>query len=149
VPGADTQGIVVLVEVLVVLVVLVELLDEVVLDGGKMTGSGSPHWASAHETSSPSGPTSVRRHTLAGSAQCVNGIRSRSHSLGMSQRGPRGSTHMHPAKKVMSVKVAWNAWHRPPFGQVPPHVGNSPPSHGTISPGGSVVGVVSAGWQIM
>jgi NADH-quinone oxidoreductase subunit G len=62
-PGVEVQGIVVLVEVLVVVVMLVEVLVLVEDVGGGMIGSGSPQWASVHVGASPS-PTSITRHTL-------------------------------------------------------------------------------------
>jgi hypothetical protein len=107
-PGVEVQGIVVLVDVLVVVVVLVEVLVVLVEVGGRTIGCGSPQWASEHVGASPS-PTSVTRHTLLGSAQCENGRISRSQSVGTSQRGPRGSTHRHPAKSVNTLRRACTA----------------------------------------
>jgi len=50
----------------------------------------------------------------------------------------------------MSSSEPQNDWQRRPSGQAPPQVGYSPPTQSMIlSSGGSVVGVVSAGWQIM
>jgi hypothetical protein len=104
-PGVDVQGIVVLVVVLVVAVVLVEVLVLLVVVGGGMTGCGSPQCASEHVGASPS-PTNVTRQVLVGSAQCENGSTSRSHPVGISQRGPVGSTHTHPEKTVNSFRKA-------------------------------------------
>jgi hypothetical protein len=111
-PGGDVQGIVVLVEVLVLLLVLVVLVLFVVLElvvvlGGSTMGSGSPQWASEQVGSSAS--SSATRHTLVGSAQCENGNTPRSQSAGISHRGPRGSTHTHPANTVTSLKRACTA----------------------------------------
>jgi hypothetical protein len=105
-PGVDVQRIVVVVEVLVdvdVLVVVLVVL-EVVVVGGRMIGSGSPQWASEQVEASAS--SSVMRHTLEGSAQCENGSTARSQSVGISHRGPRGSTHTQPANRVNPCTVA-------------------------------------------
>jgi hypothetical protein len=122
-PGVDVQSVVVVVEVLVevlvdvlelfdvlVLLVLFRVLVDVVLVGGRTMGRGSPQWASEQETSSGSVPAStVTRHTLVGSAQCENGNMSRSQSVGISHRGPRGSTQIHPANTLKPCRVAWAA----------------------------------------
>jgi hypothetical protein len=117
-PGVDVQRIVVRVDVLVdvdvldvlvvVSVVLVPFVDiVVVVVGGRTIGCGSPQWASEQVGSSP--PTTVTRQTLAGSAQCECGRTLSSQSVGISHRGPRGSTQMHPANRVNSCTVACTA----------------------------------------
>jgi hypothetical protein len=112
--GVDTHGsvvVVLLVEVLVELLVLLELVVRVV--GlvvevvwvvsvvevvGTMSGSGSPQWASEQLVVSPSPTSSATRHVLDGSAQWENGNTAMSQSVGISHRGSRGSTQIHPEK---------------------------------------------------
>jgi hypothetical protein len=100
-----------LVDVVVeVLDVLVELLDtievvNVVEVVGTTSDSGSPQWASEQLTVWSASTSSATRHVFAGSAQWENGSTVMSQSVGIAQRGPRGSTQRHPAKN-------WNplAW---------------------------------------
>jgi hypothetical protein len=94
----------VLLEVVVTVVGLVvrvveELVVRVVEVVGTMSVSGSPQCASEQAMSWSGSPTSsATRHVLDGSAQWENGNTAMSQSVGISHRGLRGSTQMHPEK---------------------------------------------------
>ena len=114
VPGVDVHGsdvvVVVLVEVDVVDVEVLLLLEElvtVVEVVGTMSDSGSPQCASAHVGFLSSSPTArATRHVFEGSAQWENGKTAMSQSVGISHRGARGSTQMHPPKNWTPIAYA-------------------------------------------
>ena len=118
--GVDTQG-----SVLVVLLddVLVEVLEVVVRVVGALvllvapgsvdvvvsttSDSGSPQCASEQAGFLSSSPAiRATRHVLAGSAQWANGKTAMSQSVGISHRGARGSTQMHPSKNPTPIAYA-------------------------------------------
>jgi hypothetical protein len=121
--GVETQGrvlVVVLDDVLVEVLELVEFVVRVVLGlvlvvapgsvvevVGTTSDSGSPQCASEQMGSlSSSPPVRATRHVLAGSAQWENGTTAMSQSVGISHRGARGSTQMHPAKNSKPIAYA-------------------------------------------
>ena len=125
--GVETQGrvlVVVLDDVLVEVLLLVLLLLEVVVRVvgvlvlvvapgnvvevvGTMSDSGSPQCASEQVGSLPSSSNArATRHVFEGSAQWENGRTAMSQLVGISHRGARGSTQMHPAKNSMPIAYA-------------------------------------------
>ena len=118
--GVETQGRVLVLDDVLVEVLLVELVVRVVgvlvlvvAPGnvvevvGTMSDSGSPQRASEQAGFLSSSPAiRATRHVFEGSAQWENGKTAMSQSVGISHRGARGSTQMHPPKNSTPIAYA-------------------------------------------
>jgi hypothetical protein len=85
-----------------VTVVVTVVIVGIVLEVDVVVGIPAPQCAlkqAGGVSLAPSLMSSVTRHVSDGSAQCVNGMMARSHSVAASHRGAVGSTQAHPAKK--------------------------------------------------